>query len=63
MQFVDNLGPDQGLRCPLIEVMYAVVYVKKQRMSRSDWTDAHAHFDLCIRAFLPGCASYDVGTH
>ena len=45
--------PDQGLRCPLTESMDAFVYVDKQRMSRLDCMDAHAHLDLRIRAFSP----------
>ena len=32
---------------PLTESMDSVVYIDKQRMSRSDCTDGHADLDLC----------------
>ena len=41
MQFADSAGPDQGLRCPLTELMDTVVYVDEQGMLRSDCMDAH----------------------
>ena len=38
---------DQGIRYPLTgELMNSVVYAIEQRMSRSDYKDAHAHLDL-----------------
>ena len=48
MQFADNADPDQpaGMRCPLTESLDTIVYVNEQRMSRPDWTDAHADLDL-----------------
>ena len=45
MQFANNAGPD-NLHCLLTESMDIVVYVNKQRMPRSDCTDAQAHLDL-----------------
>ena len=47
MQFADNAGPDQGLRCPLTESMDTAAYVDKHRMLGSDCTVAHADLDLC----------------
>ena len=38
---------DQGLHCPLTESVDTVVYVDKQRLSRSDCMDAHTPLDLC----------------
>ena len=47
MQFADNAGPDQGLLCPLIELMGIVVYVNEQRISRSDCTIyIYSNFDF-----------------
>ena len=48
LQFADNAGPDQGLRCMLTELMDTVVYeyVDKQRMLISNCTDAHAVLHL-----------------
>ena len=37
---------DLGLHCPLTESVDTVVYVDKERMSRSYCIDAHAHLDL-----------------
>ena len=42
MQFADKAGPDLGLHCPLTESVDTVVYVDKQRMSRSNCTDVYA---------------------
>ena len=45
-KFADNAGSDQGLRCPLTESIYIVVYVDEQRMLRSDGTDTPVDLDL-----------------
>ena len=55
MQFTNKVGPDQpvqaeaelGLCFPLAEWMDTVVYVVKQRMSRSD--SAHAHLGPVVQ--------------
>ena len=67
MQFADSAGTaDLGLRCSLTELIDTVVYVDKQRRSRSDCTDAHAHLDLRCRrprwlswAHLDACSTGD----
>ena len=46
MQFADNAGPDQGLLCPFVGSMDAVVYVDEQILSGSDCTDTRADLDL-----------------
>ena len=52
MQFENNVGPDQLMPldqaeqsfCYLLtKLMDSKVYVDEQRMSRSDYRDAHAH--------------------
>ena len=72
MQFAGNAGPDlpahlvnvqddQGLCWLLTEWMDAVVFVDKQKKSRSDCSDGHFHlepFAYGIMAFFPPLASY-----
>ena len=48
MQFVDKAGQDQGLCCPLTELMDDVVYIDKQRMVESNSTDVHAELHLSL---------------
>ena len=49
-----NAHADLGLSCPLTESMDNIVYVKEQRMLRSDCTDVHTDLDLRCPEIVKG---------